>query len=101
MKRAIAACLIALGATFPLTTLYAADAGSSVSSEQRVAKINLNTVDAQTLADALKGIGLKKAEAIVAYREQLGGRFSSFEQLLGVKGIGEKTLAKLKPQLSL
>ncbi len=55
--------------------------------------VNVNAADAQTLAKELNGIGLKKAELIVAYREQFGP-FTAVEQLLEVKGVGEKTLEK-------
>ena len=51
--------------------------------------VNINTADAATLADVLKGVGLAKAEAIIAYRKEHGG-FKSIEQLADVKGIGDK-----------
>jgi len=51
--------------------------------------VNINTADAATLADVLKGVGLAKAEAIIAYRKEHGG-FKSAEQLADVKGIGDK-----------
>lgn len=53
--------------------------------------VNINTADAQTIADSLTGVGIVKAEAIVAHREA-NGPFQSAEDLLQVKGIGEKTL---------
>lgn len=52
--------------------------------------ININTADVQELIK-LKGIGLKKAEAIVAWRNE-NGNFKTVDQLLDVKGIGEATL---------
>lgn len=52
--------------------------------------ININTADAQSLTK-LKGIGAKKAEAIVAWRKA-NGAFKSVDQFAEVKGIGEKTL---------
>lgn len=55
--------------------------------------IDLNTATAQELAEGLVGIGLKKAEAIVAYRTQVG-QILTIEELLVIKGIGEKTLAR-------
>jgi competence protein ComEA len=51
--------------------------------------VNINTADAATLAEVLKGVGLAKAEAIIAYRKEHGG-FKSVEQLAEVKGIGDK-----------
>ena len=57
------------------------------------APININQASAQELADNLQGVGIKKAQAIVQYREKVGG-FQSQEQLLNVKGIGIATLEK-------
>ena len=57
--------------------------------------VNVNTADAQTIADELKGIGLAKAEAIVEYREKYGP-FKSAEDLVLVRGIGERTVEKIK-----
>lgn len=56
-------------------------------------KININTADAKTLAENMKGIGIKKAQAIIEYREAFGP-FLTVEDLASVKGIGEKTIAK-------
>lgn len=53
--------------------------------------VNINTADAQSLADAISGVGLTKAEAIVSYREQHGS-FVSVEDLAMVKGIGQRTI---------
>ena len=58
-------------------------------------KININTADAQTLADHLNGVGIKKAEAIVAYRDK-NGPFKTAEDIVNVAGIGEAILAKNK-----
>lgn len=54
--------------------------------------VNVNTADAAMLANELNGVGLKKAEAIVEYRNA-NGAFESPEELLKVKGIGEAVLA--------
>jgi len=62
--------------------------------EARVAqKVNLNSADAKSIAKAMKGIGLKKAETIVAYRTA-NGPFKRVEDLLKIKGIGAATLTK-------
>jgi competence protein ComEA len=50
--------------------------------------VNVNTADATTLAQALDGVGLAKAQAIVAWREA-NGSFESADQLTSVKGIGQ------------
>ncbi|MDQ0008885.1 competence protein ComEA [Luteibacter jiangsuensis] len=49
--------------------------------------VNINTADAPTLAQSLDGVGLAKAQAIVAWREA-NGAFESADQLAEVKGIG-------------
>lgn len=56
-------------------------------------QVNINLADAQTLADTLKGIGLKRAKAIVAYREA-NGLFASVDDLKKVKGVGESIIQK-------
>jgi len=53
--------------------------------------ININTANAEELASELKGVGINKAHAIVAYREQFG-EFQSPDDLSGVKGIGLRTV---------
>jgi len=55
--------------------------------------VNINTADADTLASELNGVGAAKAAAIVAYRES-NGPFRQLEDLLQVKGVGEKILEK-------
>jgi competence protein ComEA len=55
------------------------------------AQVDLNHADARTLAESLDGIGLVKAEAIVAYRSR-HGPFRSVDDLAHVKGIGAKTI---------
>lgn len=55
--------------------------------------VNVNQASAQEIADLLKGIGLKKAQAIVEYRNQQGP-FEKIEDLAKVNGIGERTVAK-------
>ena len=55
--------------------------------------ININQASADMLDLALDGIGAKKAQAIVDYRE-LHGPFASVEDLTNVKGIGAGTLER-------
>jgi competence protein ComEA len=57
--------------------------------------VNINTADAKTIGESLSGIGIKKAEAIVKYREEKGP-FVAVEDLVNVAGIGEKSLEKIK-----
>lgn len=55
--------------------------------------VNVNSADAKTLAESLSGIGMKKAQDIVQYRTE-NGLFKTKEDLMKVKGIGEKTVQK-------
>lgn len=69
-----------------------AEKPASISAKAAVQQdvININTADAQTLAK-LKGVGPKKAEAIIAWRKT-NGNFKTVEQFADVKGIGSSTL---------
>ena len=60
-------------------------------------KINLNTATSEEL-QTISGIGAKRAEDIIAYRESHGG-FQSIDDLKNVSGIGEKTLDKIRESL--
>jgi competence protein ComEA len=59
--------------------------------------VDLNHADVDALC-TLPGIGRKKAEAIIALRERRP--FTRVTQLLQIKGIGHKTLLKLKPRVT-
>ncbi len=65
---------------------------------QEVAPINVNTADAELLAE-LPGIGPAKANAIIEDREA-NGPFESAEDLARVSGIGDATVASLEDQVS-
>jgi competence protein ComEA len=62
------------------------------------APINLNTAT-QAQLESLPGIGPKAAQRILEYRQK-NGNFKKTEDLMNVKGIGEKSFLKLKPLLT-
>ena len=62
--------------------------------------VNVNLADAQTIADVLKGVGLSRAQAIVAYREQ-NGDFRDVYELSNIKGIGERTVERNEAKIRL
>jgi len=58
-------------------------------------RLNINSASAAELAQTLPGIGPVKALRIVEHREQ-SGAFNTVEALVDVKGIGPRTLDKLR-----
>ena len=50
--------------------------------------ININTADKETLMTSIKGVGEKRAEAIIDYRQQ-NGPFQSVDDLAKISGIGQ------------
>lgn len=70
-----------------------------LSSGFAIAAVNINTATEAEL-DSLPGIGPAKAKDIVEYRKK-NGNFKSVDDLKNVKGIGDKTIADLKPQITL
>jgi competence protein ComEA len=86
-------------ATTPLLAAQAATA-PAVSKETPAvaAPINVNTASAAEL-EKLPGIGKKSAAAIVAYRSEKGP-FKTSKDLVKVKGIGEKTVEKIKNSIT-
>lgn len=79
------------------TTTANSSASDSASSNSE--QVHLNSATVEDL-QKLNGVGQKKAEQIIAYRDQNGG-FKQIEDLTKVTGIGEKTFEKLKDQLAL
>jgi len=62
------------------------------------APVNLNTAT-QAQLESLPGVGAKAAQRVLDYRKQ-NGNFKKIEDLMNVKGFGEKTFLKLKPMLT-
>lgn len=69
------------------------------SADQEQEPVNINTADIHTLQH-VKGIGLKRAQAIIDYRQEHGA-FKSVDEVSNVKGIGSKRLATISDQLTI
>ncbi len=83
----------------PSSTSSPSDPSSSISDTPSAAQlVDINRADAAQL-DTLPGIGPALSQRIIEYRQQ-NGRFETVEELVNVKGIGEKTLEKLKPYIT-
>lgn len=67
-------------------------------SNSKQGTININTATLEEL-QTIKGIGKKKAEAILQYRKEHGA-FRTKEELLQVKGIGKKALEAIESQVT-
>ncbi len=89
---------VALGLAFAIAFLASSGVALAASAPAPAAKVNINTATAEQLA-ALPGIGEALAARIVEQRQK-SGAFKSVQELMTVKGIGEKNLAKLEPQLT-
>jgi competence protein ComEA len=96
----------AFGATVPAATVEpvaamgAARAGQGGDGKASVgAGVNINTATADEL-EKLPGVGPAMATRIIEYRQKNGG-FKKIEELMNVRGIGEKAFLTLKPQITL
>jgi competence protein ComEA len=91
-----------LGALLALSLVLAAGTTALAQSDKPAAAakaaINLNTATVDQLAD-LPGVGKATAQRILEYRSKQGG-FKKIEELMNVKGIGEKSFLKLKPMIT-
>jgi len=93
--------VLAVSISIPLQAQMATSAPKSpkpVAAATSTDIINLNIATAAQIA-TLPGIGPKTADLIVQYRQKNNG-FKKIEEIMNVRGIGEKTFLKLKNRLS-
>ena len=69
--------------------------GLQSAEEDRPETVELNTATAAELR-TLPGVGERTAQRIIEYREEHGG-FEKTEDIMNVRGIGEKTFLRLRP----
>ena len=86
LRRLAVSCVVLMG-------LLASPAASAAD------PVDINTATAQELAAAMSGVGLRKANAIVADREE-NGPFASVEDLTRVRGIGPATVETNRARLA-
>ena len=89
----VVATLTALALALAITSAHVLAAGKPAPT----AKVNLNTASAQQLV-TLPGVGEKLAARILEYRQRSGG-FRSTQELMNVKGIGERNFQKIQPHI--
>ena len=95
MTRIVAALLVAFVAIAPRAVAQESDrAASSKAAAAAASPVNLNTATAAQL-EALPGIGARTAALIVEYRQK-NGAFKKIEELMNVRGVGERSFLKLK-----
>jgi competence protein ComEA len=101
MIRTLAIVVVALNLAAATTAAQATAVKATPAKATAVAlgaPVNLNTATAAQL-DALPGIGKATAERIIEYRQK-NGAFKKAEDLMNVRGIGEKNFLKLKPMIT-
>jgi competence protein ComEA len=96
MTRTLGITLLALALLVPAAAAQDPDRSSTKASAS--APVNLNTATAAQL-EALPGVGARTAALIVEYRQKNGG-FKKIEDLMNVRGVGEKSFLKLKPLIT-
>jgi competence protein ComEA len=79
--------------------LAAFEGSTQQSNEGESGKINLNQAT-ETQLQELSGVGQKKAQEIIRYREENGG-FKTIDELKNISGFGDKTFEKLKDNLTI
>lgn len=95
---------VALGGALYQSTLSAAG-NPEESAVQQITlpqheQVSINEASAEALSAAMNGVGLKKAQSIVSYREQYGP-FTAVEQLKEVPGIGDSLVERNASRLKL
>ena len=94
-RRARIACMLALCLGLALSSVSVM---AQKSAPEPAAKINLNPATAEQL-QSIPGIGPSTAKAMVDYRTKVG-KFNKIDEIINVKGIGEKKFLKIKDRLT-
>ncbi|HYN04867.1 MAG TPA: helix-hairpin-helix domain-containing protein [Vicinamibacteria bacterium] len=89
---------VATGLALAMAALLVSGTAMAAGKPAPTSKVNLNTASVEQLT-ALPGVGPQLAARIVEYRQK-SGTFRSTQELMNVKGIGEKNFAKIEAWLS-
>ena len=87
-----------VAAALALALTLSAGMAAAAAKPAPTGKVNINAASAEQLS-ALPGIGAKLAARIVEHRQK-SGAFKSVQELMTVKGVGEKNFEKLQPYLT-
>jgi len=90
--------IMAFGLAFVLALTVSGGLALAAAKPAPTGKININTASAQQLT-ALPGVGEKMAARIVEYRQKQGG-FKNVQELMNVRGLGEKNFGKIQTYLT-
>lgn len=91
--------IVATGLAIAIALMASLGTVSAAAKAAPAGKVNVNTATAEQFA-ALPGVGVKLGARIVEYRQKSGGSFKTVDELLNVKGIGEKNFAKIQPHVT-
>ncbi len=89
---------VATGLALAMAAFMLSDAAFAAGKKAPTAKVNLNTATVEQLT-TLPGVGPKLAARIVEYRQK-SGSFRNPQELINVRGIGEKSYTKMEPWLT-
>ena len=98
MSFVIVCALAAVMAGAPVTSAAQEKTAKSKPAPAVTTPVNLNTATAADL-QGLPGVGVATARLIIEHRDKNGG-FKKIEELMTIKGIGEKSFLKLKPMVT-
>lgn len=100
MRRLTSFLTLLMMVLLPVGMVSAAEAETNQPHDGIEITVNINTAMADEIATMLQGVGEKKAQDIVDYRNQ-HGKFADLESLKQVKGIGQATIDKNKDRIVL
>jgi len=91
--------IVAVGLAIAFALMASTGMASAAAKAAPTGKVNINTATAEQFA-VLPGVGPKLGARSVEYRQKSGGSFKSVQELMNVKGIGEKNFTKIQAHLT-